>query len=70
MILMVYIVMPFHRRHDIKRDQSLSPEDGKILTGTPKEVPLLIQVTASLRNLASNQYKQFLPEDRTKENPS
>ena len=42
--------------------QSLS-EDGKILTGSPKEVPLLIQVTASLRNLASNQYKQFLTED-------
>ena len=70
MILMVYIDMPFHRRHDIKRDQSLSPEDGKILTEFPKEVPLLIQVTASLRNLASNQYKQFLTEDRTKENPS
>lgn len=42
--------------------QSLS-EDCKILTGSPKEVPLLIQVTASLRNLASNQYKQFLTED-------
>ena len=35
-----------------------------VLTGNPKEVPLLIQVTASLRNLASREYKQFLSDER------
>lgn len=38
--------------------------DVNVLTGNPKEVPLLIQVTASLRNLASREYKQFLSDER------
>ncbi|CAE8661374.1 unnamed protein product, partial [Polarella glacialis] len=38
--------------------------DGSRLTGSSKEAQLLIQVTAALRNLASNQYKHFLQEDR------
>lgn len=38
-------------------------QDSKFLTGSPKEVPLLIQVAATLRNFASKEYKQFLLED-------
>jgi len=38
--------------------------EGKNLTGSSKEAQLLIQATAALRNLASNQYKQFLQEER------
>ncbi|CAK0887432.1 unnamed protein product, partial [Prorocentrum cordatum] len=34
------------------------------LTGTSKEAQLLIQITAALRNLASGNYKQLLPEER------
>ncbi|CAE7380417.1 ARMC2 [Symbiodinium natans] len=38
--------------------------DASKLAGGAKEAPLLIQVTAALRNLASNQYKQFLATER------
>lgn len=38
--------------------------DPSKLVGGAKEAPLLIQVTATLRNLASNQYKQFLTTER------
>jgi len=38
--------------------------DSKQLTGSSKESQLLIQVTAALRNLASQQYKQFIQDDR------
>eukprot|EP00930_Biecheleria_cincta_P018038 TRINITY_DN14177_c0_g1_i2.p1 TRINITY_DN14177_c0_g1~~TRINITY_DN14177_c0_g1_i2.p1 ORF type:complete len:868 (-),score=162.47 TRINITY_DN14177_c0_g1_i2:21-2624(-) len=38
--------------------------DSKQLTGSSKEAQLLIQVTAALRNLASNQYKHFIQEER------
>uniref|UniRef100_A0A7S4SBQ2 C2H2-type domain-containing protein n=1 Tax=Alexandrium monilatum TaxID=311494 RepID=A0A7S4SBQ2_9DINO len=34
------------------------------LTGSSKEAQLLIQITATLRNLAGPQYRQFLQEDR------
>jgi hypothetical protein len=38
--------------------------DGERLTGSSKEAQLLVQITATLRNLASREYKQFLPEER------
>jgi len=38
-------------------------DPGKLVGGA-KEAPLLIQATAALRNLASNQYKQFLTTER------
>eukprot|EP00441_Pelagodinium_beii_P035253 CAMPEP_0197633012 /NCGR_PEP_ID=MMETSP1338-20131121/9484_1 /TAXON_ID=43686 ORGANISM="Pelagodinium beii, Strain RCC1491" /NCGR_SAMPLE_ID=MMETSP1338 /ASSEMBLY_ACC=CAM_ASM_000754 /LENGTH=882 /DNA_ID=CAMNT_0043204595 /DNA_START=1 /DNA_END=2649 /DNA_ORIENTATION=- len=38
--------------------------DSKQLTGSSKESQLLIQVTAALRNLASQQYKQFIQAER------
>mmetsp|Transcript_104392 Transcript_104392/g.225237 ORF Transcript_104392/g.225237 Transcript_104392/m.225237 type:complete len:884 (-) Transcript_104392:18-2669(-) len=34
------------------------------LTGSSKEAQLLIQITATLRNLASHQYKNFVQEER------
>mmetsp|Transcript_103040 Transcript_103040/g.204529 ORF Transcript_103040/g.204529 Transcript_103040/m.204529 type:complete len:920 (+) Transcript_103040:163-2922(+) len=34
------------------------------LMGSSKEAQLLIQITATLRNLASNQYRQFIHEER------
>lgn len=36
---------------------------GQQLTGSSKEAHLLVQITATLRNLASLQYKQFLHEE-------
>jgi len=38
--------------------------DGKQLSGSSKEAQLLIQISAVLRNLASNQYKHFIQEER------
>jgi len=37
---------------------------GEHLTGSSKEAQLLIQITATLRNLASHEHEQFLDEDR------